>query len=235
MFSLCMEFVCNTDSLNLKWPLVWWLKLHLLKKKAFHPCLWKHVDQLQHIMFNSWSLKPPILDFSDNVSACTFWWLLDLNMSLSLGRLFLRFVTDLQPCSFSSSSHADSSSLHSSDWEQLGGSHVTETLMCMSRERLTLPIESSVIIMSIFLMYQLDLFMVLSNEPETNGLVWRKTLCSVAYLSITFPTRYAVMCSYFISFMAVGLKLKWYQNLELNFFSFWKTDTLAVKMVLIFL
>lgn len=127
------------------------------------------------------------------------------NMSLSLARQHLRFVIDLQPYSFSSSSHADSCSLHSSDWEQLGGSHVTKTLICSSRARLTLPIESSVITVSIFLMYQLDLFMVLRNEPETNGLDWRKMSSSVAYLNITFQTRYAGMCSYFISFMAVVL------------------------------
>lgn len=52
-----------------------------------------------------------------------------------LARLLSCSVTDPQPYSFSSSTHADSSSLHSSGWEQLGGSHVPNTLlMCTSRE-----------------------------------------------------------------------------------------------------
>lgn len=45
-----------------------------------------------------------------------------------------------------SSSLADSSSLHSAGWEQLGGLLYTNTLlMCMTTVRLTVPIEISVI------------------------------------------------------------------------------------------
>lgn len=113
--------------------------------------------------------------------------------AVNLARLLSCCMTDLQPYSFSSSSHADSSSLHSSGWEQLGGSHVANTLlMCMCRARLTLPIEISVTTLSISLMYQLDIFIVLSNEPETNGYcvcVWGGNSCSVAYANISSPTR----------------------------------------------
>lgn len=137
-----------------------------------------------------------------------------------LARLLSCSVTDPQPYSFSSSTHADSSSLHSSGWEQLGGSHVPNTLlMCTSRAKLTLPMEISVITVSISLMYQLDLFIVLSNGPETNG-----CCCggggssSVAYLNIRFHTRYAAVCSYFISLMSAVLdKFMWYQDLEFAF------------------
>lgn len=165
------------------------------------------------------SLKPSTLDFHDNAHACAFWWLLDPNMSAaSLARLLSFSVTDLQPYSFSSSSHADSSSLHSSGWEQLGGSHVANTLlMCMCRARLTLPMEISVTTMSIPLMCQLDLFIVLSNEPETNGCCG-----SVAYPNISFQTRLAFIFHQFD--VSVLVKFMWYHDLV---FHFWKRNTLA--------
>lgn len=148
--------------------------------------------------------------------------------AVNLARLLLCSMTDLQPYSFSSSSLADSSCLHSSGWEQLGGLHVANTLlMCMSRARLTLPIEISVITMFISLMHQLDLLIVLSNEPESNGCCGKKCSmsCSIAYPNTSFQARLAIMCSYFISLISVFLLSSY--DIRIWNFIYWKRNTLA--------
>lgn len=118
--------------------------------------------------------QPALPDFHDNVCVCVhFRRLLDLGMSaVNLARLLSCCMTDLQPCSFSSSSNADSFGLFSSSgWEQLGGLHVANTLLiCVCGA------EISVTTMSISVMCQLDIFIVVSNGAETNGYCGRKKL-----------------------------------------------------------
>lgn len=90
--------------------------------------------------------------------------------AVDLAGLLSCSMTDLQPLSCSSSSHADSSGLRGWGSKQMGGSHVTNALlMCVCKARLALPIEISLPTMFISLMWQLDLFILLSNEPENNG------------------------------------------------------------------
>lgn len=71
-----------------------------------------------------------------------------------------------------------------------------------------LPIEISVTTVSISLMCQLDLFIVLSNEPETNG-CWVCVGGGDEKSPVLLPSQTSVLkldlCSYFISLMSAFL------------------------------